>query len=181
MRDRPGVYVKGSYVTVSWPRKKLPRAIKPGEKWIDARILPGTMTVYEGLRPIYVTMFSPGKGGLPVKGLDHTKYATTQTGYFRFEWKERVATMSNEKGEPKVLWFSDVPNIQYLRAPLAMHVAFWHEDFGNKKSAECLNVSPRDGRWLFQFTDPPLPKDWGAVRPGGGNGRSTPIMVTGFE
>ncbi len=182
VRNQPGVFVKNhKTLTISWPRTKLPRAIKPGQKWLDARILPGTLTAYEGLRPIYVTMFSPGKGGLPTKGLDNTKYATTQTGYFPLEWKERVATMSNEKSEPKVLWFSDVPNIQYLRAPLAMHVAYWHEDFGNRKSAECLNLSPRDGRWMFDFTDPPLPPDWGAVRPGGGNGRSTPIIVTGFQ
>ena len=48
--------------------------------------------------------------------------------------------MSNEPGEPTVLWFSDVPNIQYIRAPLAMHVSYWHQDFSNPKSAECVNV-----------------------------------------
>jgi hypothetical protein len=92
-------------VTVSWPRDKLPPSIAADEKWIDARITPGTLTVYVGLEPVYATLFSPGKGGHPVPGLDHTKYATTQTGIFRYEWKERVATMSNEKGDPKVLWF----------------------------------------------------------------------------
>lgn len=180
LRDRPDVFLRAKHSTFTWRRKKLPRAIRPGEKWIDARIMPGTLTAYEDLKPIYATLFSPGKGGAPVPGLDHTKYATTQTGYFRFEWKERVATMSNEPGDPKVLWFSDVPNIQYIRAPLAMHVAYWHADYANPKSAECVNVSARDGQWLFDFTDPPLPEDWGAVRPGGGFGRSTPIMINGM-
>ena len=86
--------------------------------------------------------------------------------------------MSNEKSEPKVLWFSDVPNIQYLRPPLAMHVAYWHEDFGKPKSAECVNVSPKDGKWLFAWTEPALPEGWGGIRPGDGNGRSTPVMIT---
>lgn len=180
IRDRPGYYLSSKDVTVSRKRKKLPPAIKPGEKWIDAHITPGTLTAYIGEEPVYATLFSPGKGGHPVPGNDHSRFATTQTGYFRYEWKEAVATMSNETGDPKVLWFSDVPHIQYIRAPLAMHVAYWHEDFANPKSAECVNLSPRDGRFLFGWTDPPLPEDWGAVRPGGGNGPSTPIMINGF-
>ncbi|MEM6791108.1 MAG: L,D-transpeptidase [Myxococcota bacterium] len=180
LRARPGVYLRARHSTFTWPRRQRPAAIREGEKWIDARIGPGTLTAYRGLEPVYATLFSPGKGGAPVPGLDHTKYATTQTGYFRFEWKERVATMSNEPGEPKILWFSDVPHIQYIRAPLALHVAYWHADYANPKSAECVNVSPRDGAWLFSFTDPPLPEGWGAVRPGGGFGRSTPIMINGM-
>jgi hypothetical protein len=179
LRNRPGLFVRGKHVTLTRARAKLPRAVKADERWVDAKINPGTLTVYEGITPIYATLFSPGIGGPSVPGLDHTKYATTQTGYFRFEWKERVATMSNEKGDPTVLWFSDVPHIQYVRAPLAMHVAYWHEDFSNRKSAECLNLSPHDGHRLFALTDPPLPEGWGAVRPGGGNGRSTAIIING--
>ena len=75
---------------------------------------------------------------------------------------------------------SDVPHIQYLRAPLAMHVAFWHEDFGNPKSAECVNVAPIDGKFLFEWTDPKLPEGWGGMRPGGGNGDATPVVITGM-
>jgi hypothetical protein len=180
LRDRPGHYLQAQDITISRKRKKLPRAIKPGEKWIDAHITPGTLTAYVGSEPVFATLFSLGKGGHPVPGNDHSRYATTQTGYFRYEWKEAVATMSNETGDPTVLWFSDVPNIQYIRAPLAMHVAYWHEDFANPKSAECVNMSPEDGRFLFGWTDPKLPEDWGAVRPGGGNGPSTPIMINGF-
>lgn len=180
LRDRPGYYLSSKDVTISRKRKKLPPAMKPGEKWIDAHITPGTLTAYIGEEPVYATLFSPGKGGHPVPGNDHSRFATTQTGYFRYEWKEAVATMSNETGDPKVMWFSDVPHIQYIRAPLAMHVAYWHEDFANPKSAECVNLSPRDGRFLFGWTDPQLPEDWGAVRPGGGNGPSTPIMINGF-
>jgi len=146
-------------------------------KWLDVRIVPGTLTAYVGTRPVLATLFSPGKGGPPVPGLDHTVYATTATGFYPVEWKERVATMSNEKGVPKILWFTDVPHQQYLRAPLAMHVAYWHEDFGIRKSAECVNLSPKDGEFLFGFTEPQLPEGWNAVRPGDGFGKSTPIVV----
>jgi len=169
-------------LVVTRARQKLPRGIGDDEKWIETKIVPGTMTAYVGLEPIMTTLYSPGKGGPPLPDFhfpeDHRKYATTATGYFPLEWKERVATMSNEKGEPKVLWFSDVPYQQYLKAPLAMHVAYWHEDYGIRKSAECLNMSPYDGRWLFQWSLPELPEGWNAVGAGQGNGKSTPFYVT---
>lgn len=191
LRNEPGVYVGRSDapekqldgdVTITRLATKLPNGIAEGEKWIQVRVVPGTMTAYQGLTPVMTTLFSPGKGGPPLPSYkfpeDHSKYATTALGHFPIEWKERVATMSNEKGEPKVLWFTDVPHQQYLKAPLAMHVTYWHEDFGKRKSAECLNVSPKDGEWLFNWTDPVLPDGWNAIGAGQGNGKSTPISVT---
>ncbi len=177
---KPSKQLDNAVVTV-FARKKLPRSIDADEKWLEAKIVPGTLTAYIGSKPVMTTLFSPGKGGPPAPNFkfpeDHRKYATTATGYFPLEWKERVATMSNEKGDPKVLWFSDVPHQQYLRAPLVMHVAYWHEDYGIRKSAECLNVSPIDGLWLFGWSLPVLPKDWNAVGAGQGNGISTPVLV----
>jgi hypothetical protein len=178
VRGEADTFVAEDDVTVSVAKKGLPRGVEPGQKWIEAKILPGTMTLYEGEKPVRASLFSPGKGGVPVPGLDNTKYATTQMGYFPIEWKDHVATMSNEKSVAKLLWFTDVPHIQYLRAPLAMHVAYWHEDFGNPKSAECVNISPEDGHFLFNWTEPGLPEGWGAIRPGDGNGRSTPVIIT---
>lgn len=178
VRGQPDTFVAEEDVTVSAARTSLPKGVAPGEKWIEVKIVPGTLTAYEGDRPVYATLFSPGKGGVPVAGKDHTKYATTATGIFPIEWKDHVDTMSSEPREPTVMWFTDVPHIQYLRAPLAMHVAMWHEDFGNPKSAECVNVSPEDGRFLFGWTTPALPEGWGGIRPGNGNGKSTVVVVT---
>lgn len=191
LRNEPGVYVQrdpnpkvalDNPVTFTRAAKKLPQGIDADEKWIEVKIVPGTLTAYVGTEPIMATLFSPGKGGPPAPGKtsieDARHYATTATGFFPLEWKEHVATMSNEKGVPKVLWFTDVPNQQYLKAPLAMHVAYWHEDFGMRKSAECVNVAPIDGAWLFGWTLPQLPEGWNAVGAGGGNGKSSPIVVT---
>ncbi len=191
LRGQPGAYIGKLAdpskaldidVVVTKAATALPQRVRPGEKWIEAKVIPGTMTAYVGLEPVMTTLFSPGKGGTPLPSYkfpdDHSKYATTALGTFPLEWKERVATMSNEKGEPKVLWFTDVPHQQYLRAPLALHVTYWHEDFGKRKSAECLNVSPLDGLWLFGWTLPALPEGWNAVGAGQGNGESTPVVVT---
>ncbi len=185
LRDRPGLYLRKTTkaemqldqpVSIQRAASKLPNGVSPEERWIEIRIRPGTLTAYEGARPVFATLFSPGKGGPPVPGLDHEKYMTTGTGWYPIQWKERVATMSSEEGEPKISWYTDVPNQQYLRAPLAMHTALWHEDFGKRKSKECVNVSPQDSDFLFGFTAPSLPEGWNAIRPGDGNGKSTAVV-----
>ena len=50
---------------------------------------------------------------------------------------------------------SDVPWVQNLVGPYALHTAYWHDNWGNLMSAGCLNVSPDDAKWLYEFTDPP--------------------------
>jgi hypothetical protein len=186
LRNEPGMYLPRTTVaakmldqpvSITRAATQLPKSV-PGGRWIEARIRPGTMTAYEGLTPVFTTLFSPGKGGPPVPGLDHEKYMTTGVGTYPIEWKERASVMSSEDGEPKISWYTDVPNQQYLRAPLAMHAALWHEDFGKRKSKECVNVSPEDSHFLFGWTAPSLPEGWNGMRPGDGNGPSTPVVIT---
>jgi lipoprotein-anchoring transpeptidase ErfK/SrfK len=114
---------------------------------------------------------------VPIKGNDPVKYSTTQVGIFPVQWKDRVATLSPDKGAATSFWFADVPHIQYVLAPMAVHVAYWHGDFGNPRSAECLNVSSRDGEWLFNWTLPAVPEGWGAVRPSAAMGPSTRFVI----
>lgn len=182
LRNEPGIFIQVTKdVTLTKQAKKLPTGVNPTDKWIEAKIIPGTITAYEGMTPVFATMFSPGKGGAPIPGYDPYIHSMTKTGFFPIEWKDHVSVMSPDKEwPPKKLWISEVPHIQYLRAPLAMHVSFWHEDFGNLKSAECLNLSPEDGLFMFGWTDPPLPEGWGGARPGDGNGKATPIVVTAY-
>jgi hypothetical protein len=173
-----GWLVDDDSVSVVEPPKALKHGVKPDERWIEASILGGTMTAYEGLTPKYATMWSPGLGGVPVKGNNSKTFATTEVGIFPIQWKDAVETMSPDPGAPTVFWFADVPWIQYVHAPMAMHVAYWHERFGYPMSAECLNVSAADGQWLFDFTLPKLPPGWGSVGAGRQNGPSTKINIT---
>lgn len=151
--------------------------IGSGERWLHASITRGTMVAYDGLEPVWTTLWSGGKGGVPVPGNDPKKHATTEVGIFPLEWKDRVATMSPDPGAPTVFWFSDVPHIQYVHAPLALHVSYWHDRFGYLMSAECMNVSADDGRWLFDFTLPRVPDGWNSIRPHKLSGPSTKIRI----
>ena len=64
----------------------------------------------------------------------------------------------------ETLLHSDVPWTQNFHGPHALHTAYWHDQWGEKKSGGCVNVSPADGRFLFGWTDPPLPEGWHGMR-----------------
>ena len=168
-----------SKVGIVDPEKKLRFGIKSKERWLLASIMNGTLVAYIGLKPVFTTMWSGGKGGLPIKGLDPRTAHTTEIGIFPIQWKDQAETMSPDKGAPSVFWFPAVPHVQYVKMPLALHVTYWHDNFGNLMSAECLNVSAKDGKWLFDFTLPKLPKGWGSIRPDKNtSGWSTKVRIT---
>ncbi|MBC7171427.1 MAG: L,D-transpeptidase, partial [Polyangiaceae bacterium] len=47
-----------------------------------------------------------------------------------------------------------------------LHAAFWHDAFGERRSHGCVNLSPSDARYIFEFTQPALPPGWEALLPG---------------
>jgi hypothetical protein len=182
-KEREGghvVWVAEEDATVVETRTKLPFGVREGQKWILVRITQGTLVAYDGLRPVYATLISPGAGGVPVPGTDPIKASTTPLGTYNITFKDRAATMSPEFGENRSFWIADVPHTQYFKAPFALHAAYWHERFGEPTSAGCVNLSPIDAEIVFQWTDPPVPPGWqGAVGAGAAeNGPMTAIVIS---
>jgi hypothetical protein len=137
-------------------------APEPGKRrtWMEASVFKGWLIAYENTRPVYVTMISPGRGGTPIAGKDPLETASTPTGTFNITGKFATATME----APNEFIHSDVPWTQNFSGPHALHGAYWHDDWGNRKSAGCINVSPIDGRWLYEYSEPRAPEGWHGVR-----------------
>ena len=57
--------------------------------------------------------------------------------------------------------------------PFALHAAYWHDRFGEPKSGGCVNLSVRDAKWLFSWTEPQVPATWHSVRSGDDRGPGT--------
>lgn len=173
------VWARAEDATIVEPQLRRPRGVKPGDKWLFVRITEGTLVAYEDLRPVFVTLVSPGRGGPPRRGGDPVKDSTTPTGTFKVTFKDRANTMSPTFGPNRTFWIADVPYIQYFNAPFALHTAYWHERFGEPMSGGCVNVSPRDGATLFDWTEPHVPRGWqGATGTGAPeNGRATWVVI----
>jgi hypothetical protein len=146
-----------------------------GEKWIDVSIFRGTLVAYEGLRPVFATLISPGLFGYRRVDGKPAKY-TTPTGTFRIEWKHLSTTMSPDP-ERMRYYLSEVPFTQFFHMPFALHAAYWHDRFGEPKSGGCINLSVADAKWLFEWTEPRVPKGWHSVRSGASRGPGTWVHV----
>lgn len=143
------------------------------QTWLEVSVWGGWLVAYEGTRAVYATMVSPGRGGTPVGKRDPLETASTPTGRFKITGKFRTATME----APNEYIHSDVPWTQNFSGPHALHGAYWHNDWGKLKSAGCINVSPLDGKWLFDFTEPAVPAGWHGVRWRPSAGPATTLIV----
>lgn len=136
------------------------KAPKGRGTWMEASIRGGWLVAFEGTRPVFVTLISAGRGGEPQPGKDLIETASTPVGTYPITGKFATATMV----APGEYIHSDVPWAQNFHGPHALHGAYWHDDWGNLKSGGCVNVSPIDGKHLFEWTEPVIPPGWHGVR-----------------
>lgn len=160
----PGIFIEQSDATVVTARPKPPWEAKGTGKWIHVRVNRGTLTLYQGTTPVFTTLMSPGKE-------DATPY-----GRYFVESKHHFSTMSAEEGEPTESWIADVPWTVYFKRPYAIHASYWHEDFGQRKSGGCVNLSPIDAKRVFDWIEPELPAGWDTVQ-AWGMGGGTFVLV----
>lgn len=128
--------------------------------WLEVGVMAGYLIAYEGTKPVFTTLISPGRGGFAKPGEDPIERALTPTGTFPVSGKFATATME----APGEFIHSDVPWTQNFSGPHALHTAYWHDAWGEFKSGGCVNLSPIDGRTMFEFTEPALPPGWHGVR-----------------
>lgn len=126
-----------------------PDGIGPDERWIAVNLREQTLTAYEGSEMVYATLIS---SGLP-------RWQTI-TGLFRIWIKIKARKMSGGSLEGGDYYYlADVPWTMYFKGGYGLHAAYWHDDFGRPKSHGCVNLSPLDAYWLFQWATPDLSPD----------------------
>jgi len=140
--------------------------------WVEVSVLGGWMVAYENTRPVYATLIAPGRGGVPRRGIDPLETASTPTGTFRVDGKFYTATMANP-----AFVHSDVPFSQNFHGPHVLHHAYWHDGWGERRSAGCINLAPKDALWFFHWTEPPMPEGWYGLRSDKQAGPATVVWV----
>ena len=120
------------------------------ERWIDVDLDQQILVAYEGDLAVYATMVSSGGKDTP-----------TETGVYRMWLKESEADMKGLNGEDPYS-VATVPWTQFFSPEkgLALHTAYWHDQFGRQRSHGCVNLAPRDARWLYFWSDPQVPPGW---------------------
>lgn len=140
-------YIHSAYVRVVHPVTR-PGEIGPDERWISVDLVQQTMAAYEGDRMVFATLVSTGRPPW-----------FTPKGLYRVWIKLATGNMQGgivERGD--YYYIQDVPWIMYFSRDVGLHGAFWHDRFGFPSSHGCVNLSPLDADWLFQWATPLLPR-----------------------
>ncbi len=130
-------------------RTSPPPLIGPHERWFDIDLDTQVLVAYEGDLPVYATLVSSG-----------TRKNPTETGIFRIWIKFAETNMSGRMGESDAYSVAKVPWTQFYENDFALHTAYWHDRFGEQRSHGCVNLSPRDSRFLYFWSDPQVPVGW---------------------
>lgn len=129
-----------------------PSGATENERWIDVDLGEQVLVAYEGAKPVYATLVSSGRS-MP-----------TPRGNYPIWAKVSHITMKSQPYEDKTYYVDRVPWSLFFQAHNAIHGAYWHDRFGVSKSHGCINLSPRDARWLFEWLPPALPPGWSGSR-----------------
>lgn len=153
-----------------WPvQARIPQR-SPRATWIEASVHEGWLIAYEGDRPVYVTLAASGRGD--PAGSSGFVQTSTATGVFAIQGKYLTETM-----DIGATVHFDVPFTMPYHNSYAIHAAYWHDRWGEKVSLGCLNLSPLDARWLFDWAEPAMPAGWHGITTLGSGSLPTVVIV----
>ncbi len=109
------------------------------QRWIDVNLTTQSLVAYEGTTPVFRTLIS---SGLP-------QFATV-VGEFQI-WLRYETQDMNGYAIGYDYYTPNVPHVQYFYKGFAIHGAYWHNNFGQPMSHGCVNVTPADAEWLYNF------------------------------
>lgn len=172
VKTRDGHWLRSRDIKVAPAPSSLPWFAKNQVRWVDLSILSQTLVLYEGSTPVYVTLVSSGRDGLG----DPDKTYSTPTGTFRIYQKHVTTTMDSNVADSE-FELRDVPWVMYFKGGYALHASYWHDDFGKPRSHGCVNLSPIDARYVFNWVSPDTPDHWHASYAGEAFGEGTLVHI----
>ena len=122
-------------------------------QWIDVDLGEQVLVAYRGDKPVYATLISSGRGN------------RTPRGNYPVWAKVASVDMGNQGYEDSRYLVQGVPWVEFFQAGIALHGTYWHDGFGQKKSHGCVNLSPTDARWVFEWLGPQMLAGWTGLLP----------------
>ncbi|HJL35764.1 MAG: hypothetical protein CMN31_26605 [Sandaracinus sp.] len=135
-----------------------PEELPEGSTWIDVDVATQILVFYRGETPLFATLVSTGR--------DRPTHRTPE-GLHRVWVKLAFSDMDNLERDDleRNYAIERVPWVQYFEGANGLHAAFWHDEFGRRKSHGCVNLAPADARRVFELSEPALPPGWTAIFP----------------
>ncbi len=138
------------------------------DKHIEISIERQTLTAFEKNQPVFESSVATGVEtvGVPSNGIP----TDTPFGAFRVSRKMPVRHMGNGDLVSNITNYElpGVPWVSYfVSTGVAIHGAYWHDNFGRRMSHGCVNMRPEDAKWIYRWTMPKSGfRDWYVDDPG---------------
>jgi hypothetical protein len=114
------------------------------EKHIEIILERQLLLAYEWDTLVYAARVATGR-----------KNYETPTGWFHTFHKRPTYHMFGGADEFSIFDLPGVPWDSYVTdSGVALHGTYWHNDFGTQHSHGCVNMSIKDAKWIFRWSNP---------------------------
>ncbi|MGA9531703.1 MAG: L,D-transpeptidase [Anaerolineales bacterium] len=136
-----GEWVDADYVAEVYPADP-PADMLAVNRWVDVNLAEQVVRAYQDGQLVYVTLASTGRTGF-----------WTRPGTFQVWIKLQADDMSGGSAGSSYYFLERVPWVLYFDQARALHGTYWHNRFGEPSSHGCVNLSPTDAHWFFNFAE----------------------------
>jgi hypothetical protein len=150
VRIAEGEWIDHRYVRIARLTEP-PEGVAESDQWVDVDRDEQVLVAYRGKTPVFSTLVSTG-GKKP-----------TPLGTFRVRAKAATTSMDGDPTVPNRYEVSAVPWAVRFGDGLFIHGVYWHDGFGGPRSHGCVNVSPKDAAFFYDWIGPAVPDGWSEV------------------
>ncbi len=108
-------------------------------RFIYANLKTQTLSVYNNCKLVFATLISSGKN------------SWTFEGRFAILYKVEYSSITPPSTSTSDYYIEGVPYFMTYAGDFGFHGAYWHDAFGSPTSHGCINLSPADAKWLFDW------------------------------
>jgi hypothetical protein len=137
----PDEWVLGRDLAIVTPNTTPPAGVT-NNRWIDVNLDEQTLAVYDQGQMVYATVIASGAEPM-----------FTRPGLFPIYEKKEAETMQGETGGADFYYLEKVPWTMYFDKARALHGAYWRAKLGYTQSHGCINLSPGDAHWLYNWAN----------------------------
>lgn len=108
-------------------------------RFIYANLAEQTLTVYDNCKLVLATLISSGAN------------SWTFDGRFAILYKVEYSPITPPPESTSEYYIEGVPYFMTYAGNFGFHGAYWHDNFGIAASHGCINLSPADAKWLYEW------------------------------
>jgi lipoprotein-anchoring transpeptidase ErfK/SrfK len=149
-------YAKAAHLHLIEPEELAPISpnVPAANKRIEILLDQQAVIAYEYDRPVFMSRAATGA---------HFSDGDFRTPPGRYLVNRKRASRHMADGDfaaPASYDLPGVPWVSYLTdSGISFHGTYWHNDFGKPRSHGCINLPSPGARWVYLWTNPPVP--WG--------------------